>query len=1186
MSNKFLSGGSSNLEDGTANLYIANMTMSGLDASMPMKTDASKTIISTKLDISDTLGLQTALDAALTNPMTADLGLGTNAIENAAHLELNKLASTANATAGTLRLYANSDNTLHVIDDAGNDIPVDGSNPFDQDLNTTDAVEFKSVLVSDASDWTLEAAGSELTIDSGTSNSLYKFSDVAKTSLRATNVAAGVGDITSRIRGTLLAPLAILDNDVIDARTAVSFDGVGSSDASSITTLAAQNWSVGNHGAEIVIDTTDVGAAVKSTKLTIGDSVALGSGGTNYTFPTARGIDGDILVSDSSGVLDWLQSINSRTQSTGVLTGGELIVNADPTLFDIADGTGEYINTTTGVVTQLSWSGLTDQSLPFTGPATHVSLTPSLVVVGQTTPPNSSDTRDNIYLGLLGHPDTINIQELSSRPMLIISSTNQLRDLAIALGPINTSGNVLSSTGALTFQKTLGAVFAYGSNYATDIKDPHNSITPAKDTSGSDTFIYVYRNGMPQLGVVSSIIPGEYDDGSGQGSPGTVANNDWSSQRVYLFPTSNTMAIQPGQMVYNTLAEAQSKLLTESFVTPTNITDAAVLIGYIIVRGSASDLSSAGDALFVLAAKFSGGSAGVAMGDVVGPIFADDNGFARFDGTSGKSIKDSSGATLSDTGGAVFTEMIVTAGDVGTTIISAGASDRLRADNGNAGVVSRFFRAQGDLDTPTVILNGTSISETTYNGYDGTSYVAGAYQTVKADGNWSGINRGTKIITRLVPSGTTLVDFLTLSGQGMTLGEPGSDTVYPAIRGTDGQSLQIDSSGFLDWVDPADVFGPAMATNEGFARFDGTTGKLLQDSPGATLSDTGESEFLTLRVNTDPDTDFLIASRTLTRTFNETSSSRTRTTYRRSGGSAASPTDITSNAFFTEDLYMGWVSGAYVSGACYGVKALGSWTGTNQGTEILMGITPSNTTTIVDDFIRINGNGLGIGATGTDYTLPPARGTDGQILKSDGSGILGWTPEAEVASGTAADPSYTFVADTNTGMYLDGPDSIGFSTGGAQRVVIEDSKLILDDSVALQIGSTSAIAAKPITDLCQANGAIAIGQVVKIVNNGGARVAVITSGDAANTSVYGVAVTASAALDDDILIATGGKFVAMVQNGETIAIGATLKKSAADSGRVTAGTPGLGSFAIAMTSGTGNAGGTVTIICAFKKESS
>ena len=43
-----------------------------------------------------------------------------------------------------------------------------------------------------------------------------------------------------------------------------------------------------------------------------------------------------------------------------------------------------------------------------------------------------------------------------------------------------------------------------------------------------------------------------------------------------------------------------------------------------------------------------------------------------------------------------------------------------------------------------------------------------------------------------------------------------------------------------------DVVGPASATDEAFVRFDGATGKLIQNTTGATLSDSGSPTFTSL----------------------------------------------------------------------------------------------------------------------------------------------------------------------------------------------------------------------------------------------------------------------------------------------------------------------------------------------------
>ena len=62
----------------------------------------------------------------------------------------------------------------------------------------------------------------------------------------------------------------------------------------------------------------------------------------------------------------------------------------------------------------------------------------------------------------------------------------------------------------------------------------------------------------------------------------------------------------------------------------------------------------------------------------------------------------------------------------------------------------------------------------------------------------------------------------------------------PADDGTAGQALVTDGSGVLSWSSAAsgDVYGPASATDNAVARYDGTTGKIIQNS-AVTIGDDG-----------------------------------------------------------------------------------------------------------------------------------------------------------------------------------------------------------------------------------------------------------------------------------------------------------------------------------------------------------
>jgi hypothetical protein len=76
----------------------------------------------------------------------------------------------------------------------------------------------------------------------------------------------------------------------------------------------------------------------------------------------------------------------------------------------------------------------------------------------------------------------------------------------------------------------------------------------------------------------------------------------------------------------------------------------------------------------------------------------------------------------------------------------------------------------------------------------------------------------------------------------------------PADDGTSGQVLSTNGTGTLSWITPSgggtgDVTGPASSTNNALARFDSTTGKLIQNSTGI-LSDTGALSGVTLAATT------------------------------------------------------------------------------------------------------------------------------------------------------------------------------------------------------------------------------------------------------------------------------------------------------------------------------------------------
>ena len=164
---------------------------------------------------------------------------------------------------------------------------------------------------------------------------------------------------------------------------------------------------------------------------------------------------------------------------------------------------------------------------------------------------------------------------------------------------------------------------------------------------------------------------------------------------------------------------------------------------------------------------------GAFNGDVVGPATATNNAIVTFDGTTGKLIKDNSGATIS-------------AGVITATGFSGPLNGSVGASTPSTVVATQVdITAQGDL----------RLQDTT----------GGEFVALQAPG--------------------TLATSYTLT--------------LPVDDGTSGQALITDGSGVLSWSTAAsgDVYGPASATDNAVARYDGTTGKIIQNST-VTIADT------------------------------------------------------------------------------------------------------------------------------------------------------------------------------------------------------------------------------------------------------------------------------------------------------------------------------------------------------------
>ena len=294
---------------------------------------------------------------------------------------------------------------------------------------------------------------------------------------------------------------------------------------------------------------------------------------------------------------------------------------------------------------------------------------------------------------------------------------------------------------------------------------------------------------------------------------------------------------------------------------------------------------------------------GVGTGDVVGPSSAVNNSVARFDTTTGKLIQDTGANFVVSDAGTVSAgtwEGTTVAVDQGGTGQTSYTNGQLLIGNTTGNTLTKAALSAGSNVT---ITNGTgSISiaatdtDTTYTGgqgilLTGTTFSAdltanggldfsggGSSSTLQVQQGISQYNvpqfatgvvdddflriDGTAVEGRAASEVLTDIAASPVAGSGsiVTVGTISSgawtgtaiDGAYIDIEGTEVKStgetgttkfLRVDGDGSCSWQVPAgagDVVGPGSSTDNSVARFDSTTGKVIQDTGASfVISDAG-----------------------------------------------------------------------------------------------------------------------------------------------------------------------------------------------------------------------------------------------------------------------------------------------------------------------------------------------------------
>ena len=230
-----------------------------------------------------------------------------------------------------------------------------------------------------------------------------------------------------------------------------------------------------------------------------------------------------------------------------------------------------------------------------------------------------------------------------------------------------------------------------------------------------------------------------------------------------------------------------------------------------------------------------------------------------------------------------------------------------------------------------------------------------------------------------------------------------NNLIYPTTDGTDGQVLKTDGAGALNWITvgggTGDVGGPGSSTDHAVVRFDGMDGKTIQNS-SVTIDDSG---------NTD-------IGGTLTAT-----------------GTTALNGGLTMD---TDKFTVADTSGNTTIGGTLGVTGATTLSSTLDvtGATGIDGNFDINTNKFT--VVAASGNTSVAGTLGVTGALtasglayPTSDGTDGQFLKTDGSGTLSWA----AAGGGAAINDLSDAMTDGSNLFL-GSDS-GASNDGANNSI-------------------------------------------------------------------------------------------------------------------------------------------------------
>lgn len=310
--------------------------------------------------------------------------------------------------------------------------------------------------------------------------------------------------------------------------------------------------------------------------------------------------------------------------NSGILWGGALSYSG--TTIYITKGSGIVIDQRASATNEISpithyvnWNDITASCQNVTSSlATYVGIDMSGSLYQQDNYFSVNQYRETIPLGMFNHTNRSSITSYANDVLTAYDDVNQTANFIQAFGPMKLEGLTLSpQSGNLQLTIGSGQSYIYGGFYQQDPNNSSHKITAPVITpqiarvrrNGSGSFTVDNNNGA----FYSTIDASHWDDGTG--TLNTLGGGSYAIQRVFFNPFTNRVHVYYGQTYYGTKTAAFQSLASDPFSEAPYSAHQYVLVGYIIHKGGASDLSNDNQAQIIQAGLFrntvgSGGGVG------------------------------------------------------------------------------------------------------------------------------------------------------------------------------------------------------------------------------------------------------------------------------------------------------------------------------------------------------------------------------------------------------------------------------------------------------------------------------------------------------------------------------------------------------------------------------------------------